>query len=90
MRKRSLTPKKRKLEAIDDSWWVDLILTTMSKPARQGGGYLFDHGLFVFLKLKTVKVPRRIIIKMINAKLIKRVAEHKHHSYKLVRKRRQL
>lgn len=84
-------PKRRIIEDVDDNWWEDRILTALKTPLKKGGGYLYEHGLWLFLKLTTYKVPRKVMSKLINDEKIKRIQTMgKHHTYKLAYKRREL
>ena len=82
--------KRRDIEDTPDEWWEDRILSTLKKPIHGGGGYLFDHGLFIFSRLTTVKVPRHVIDKLVDDDKIRRVQDMKHHTYKLIYRRREL
>ena len=84
-------PKRRMIEEVPDDWWEDRILTALKTPLKEGGGYLYDHGLWIFLKLTTYKVPRKIMNKLINEGKIKQMqVMNKHNTYKLAYNRREL
>jgi len=83
--------KRRIIEEVPDSWWVDRIMNVLKKHPHYGGGYLFDHGLFIFTKLTTYPVPKHIIRKMVDDRLIKKVRSiGKSFSYKVIIRKRKL
>lgn len=65
-------PKRRNLKALPDQYYIDKIIKSLSTPHREGGGTLFDKGLWEFFKLDYTRIPHHIYTIMLESDLIKR------------------